>query len=66
MLRIAPMPLAENSQLLLRNTRMSESSLRDQLESIFRDTGCNFFYVEPLLIAKFSFFYHCLTNPPLE
>jgi len=43
MLRMAPKPLAENSQLLLRNTRTSESSLVDHLESMFRDTGFNFF-----------------------
>lgn len=61
MLRIAPTPLAEKSQLLLRNTRTSESSLLDHLESIFRDTGFNFSNigpaVEPFFIAKSSFFY---------
>ena len=61
MLRMAPTPLAENSQLLLRNTRTSESSLLDHLENIFRDTGFNFSNigqgVEPVFIEKSSFFY---------
>ena len=61
MLRSAPTPLAENSQLLLRNTRIRESSLLDHLESIFRDTGFNFSISEvrglSLFIAKPSFFY---------
>jgi len=42
MLRTAPKPLAENSPLLLRTTRTSESSLLNQLENMFRDTDFNF------------------------
>lgn len=38
----APTPLAENSPLLLRTTRTSESSLLNQLENMVRDTDSNF------------------------
>tara|TARA_R110001606_G_scaffold238373_3_gene386422 strand:- start:6240 stop:6377 length:138 start_codon:yes stop_codon:yes gene_type:complete len=42
MLRTAPTPLAENSPLLLRTTRTSESPLLNHLENMVRDTNFNF------------------------
>tara|TARA_R110001592_G_scaffold102489_1_gene289302 strand:+ start:5798 stop:5965 length:168 start_codon:yes stop_codon:yes gene_type:complete len=42
MLSTAPTPLAENSPLLLRTTRTSESLLLNHLENMFRVTDFNF------------------------
>ena len=69
MLRMAPTPLAENSQLLLRNTRISESSLVDHLESMFRDTGFNFSNRGPAinpLYRKNRLFLYLYCSPVLE